>query len=88
MTVDELFDDGFSAVYIASGAGAPAFLGVPGENLGRIFSANEYLTRSNLMKGYLYPEYDTPMPRGKNVIVLGGGNVAMDSAPHSNPAWT
>ena len=80
MTIDELFEDGFNSVYIASGAGAPAFLGVPGENLGRIFSANEYLTRSNLMKGYLYPKYDTPMPKGNKIIVLGGGNVAMDSA--------
>ncbi len=80
MTIDELFEEGFNAVYVASGAGAPVFLGIPGENLGRIFSANEYLTRSNLMKGYLYPKYDTPMPRGRNVVVLGGGNVAMDSA--------
>ena len=79
MTIDELLGD-YDAVYVASGAGAPVFLGVPGENLGGIFSANEYLTRSNLMKGYLYPEYDTPMPRGRRVIVLGGGNVAMDSA--------
>jgi len=67
-------------VYVATGAGAPVFLGLPGENLGGIFSANEYLTRSNLMKGYLYPEYDTPMPNSSNVVVLGGGNVAMDSA--------
>ncbi|MFC1485411.1 NADPH-dependent glutamate synthase [Candidatus Latescibacterota bacterium] len=80
MSVDDLFDEGYDAVYIASGAGAPVFLGVPGENLGGIFSANEYLTRSNLMKGYRYPEYDTPMPRGRQVVVLGGGNVAMDSA--------
>ena len=79
-TVDELFEDGFDAVYIATGAGAPVFLGVPGENLGGIFSANEYLTRSNLMKGYLFPEYDTPMPKSRRVVVLGGGNVAMDSA--------
>ncbi len=80
MTINELFEDGFKAVYVASGAGAPVFLGIPGENLGGIFSANEYLTRSNLMKGYLYPQYDTPMPRGRKVVVLGGGNVAMDSA--------
>jgi len=80
VTIDELFEEGFNAVYVASGAGAPVFLGIPGENLGGIFSANEYLTRSNLMKGYLYPKYDTPMPRGRKVVVLGGGNVAMDSA--------
>ena len=79
-TVDELLDGEFDAVYIATGAGAPVFLGIPGENLGGIFSANEYLTRSNLMKGYLYPKYDTPMPGSNNVVVLGGGNVAMDSA--------
>ncbi len=79
-TIDDLFENGFDAVYVASGAGAPVFLGLPGENLGGIFSANEYLTRSNLMKGYLYPRYDTPMPMGRKVIVLGGGNVAMDSA--------
>ena len=80
ITIDELFEEGYGAVYVASGAGAPVFLGIAGENLGGIFSANEYLTRSNLMKGYLYPEYDTPMPRGRKVAVLGGGNVAMDSA--------
>ena len=80
MTIDELFEEGFNAIYVSSGAGAPVFLGIPGENLGGIFSANEYLTRSNLMKGYLYPKYDTPMPRGRKVVVLGGGNVAMDSA--------
>jgi len=79
-TIDELFAEGYNAVYIATGAGAPVFLGIPGENLGGIFSANEYLTRSNLMKGYLFPEYDTPMPRSRNVVVLGGGNVAMDAA--------
>ncbi|HUT63799.1 MAG TPA: NADPH-dependent glutamate synthase [Anaerolineae bacterium] len=79
-TIDELFDEGFVAVYVASGAGAPVFMGIPGENLGGIFSANEYLTRSNLMKGYLFPKYDTPMPKSKKVVVLGGGNVAMDSA--------
>jgi len=78
-TVDDLLAD-YDAVYVATGAGAPVFLGLPGENLGGIFSANEYLTRSNLMKGYLFPEYDTPMPESRKVIVLGGGNVAMDSA--------
>lgn len=79
-TIDELLGDGFDAVYVATGAGAPVFLGIPGENLGGIFSANEYLTRSNLMKGYRYPEYDTPMPKSRRVVVLGGGNVAMDAA--------
>jgi glutamate synthase (NADPH) small chain len=79
-SVDELLAEGYDAVYIASGAGAPVFLGIPGENMGGIFSANEYLTRSNLMKGYKYPEYDTPMPRGRQVVVFGGGNVAMDAA--------
>jgi len=79
-TVDELLSTGFDAVYIATGAGSPVFLGIQGENLGGIFSANEYLTRSNLMKGYLFPDYDTPMPISHNVIVLGGGNVAMDAA--------
>ena len=79
-TIDDLLADGYDAVYVATGAGAPVFLGIPGENLGGIFSANEYLTRSNLMKGYRYPEYDTPMPKSRRVVVLGGGNVAMDSA--------
>jgi len=79
-TIDDLLMDGFEAVYIATGAGAPVFLKIPGENLGGIFSANEYLTRSNLMKGYLYPKYDTPMPKSRRVAVFGGGNVAMDSA--------
>lgn len=79
-TIDELLRDGYDAVYVATGAGAPVFLGIPGENLGGIFSANEYLTRSNLMKGYRYPEFDTPMPKSRRVVVLGGGNVAMDSA--------
>jgi len=80
-TIDELLgEEGYDAVYVATGAGAPVFLGIPGENLGGIFSANEYLTRSNLMKGYLFPEYDTPMPKSRKVVVLGGGNVAMDAA--------
>ena len=79
-TIDDLLSDGFEAVYIATGAGAPVFLKTPGENLGGIFSANEYLTRSNLMKGYLYPKYDTPMPKSRRGAVFGGGNVAMDSA--------
>ncbi len=78
-TIDELFAEGYDAVYIAVGAGAPVFMDIPGENWMGIYSANEYLTRSNLMKAYLFPEYDTPIIRGKNVAVIGGGNVAMDS---------
>jgi glutamate synthase (NADPH/NADH) small chain len=78
--VDELFEEGFEAVYIGVGAGLPTFLNIPGENLIGILSANEYLTRANLMKAYLFPEYDTPIARGKNVVVLGAGNVAMDAA--------
>lgn len=78
-TVDDLLAEGFSAVYIAVGAGAPVFMGIPGENLLGIYSANEYLTRSNLMKAYLFPDYDTPIVTGKNVAVIGGGNVAMDA---------
>jgi len=78
-TIDELFAAGFDAVYVAVGAGAPVFMNIPGENLSGIYSANEYLTRSNLMKAYRFPEYDTPIVRGRNVAVIGGGNVAMDS---------
>ncbi len=80
ITVDELFEEGFDAVYLGVGAGLPKFLNIPGENLIGVYSANEYLTRSNLMKAYLFPDYDTPIARGKQVVVLGGGNVAMDSA--------
>ncbi|HRF90219.1 MAG TPA: FAD-dependent oxidoreductase, partial [Desulfobacter postgatei] len=80
ITVDELFDEGYDAVYIGVGAGLPKFMNLPGENLIGIYSANEYLTRTNLMKGYLFPKYDTPIARGKHVVVLGAGNVAMDSA--------
>jgi len=78
-TIDELFAEGFDSVFIGVGAGAPVFMNIPGENLSGIYSANEYLTRSNLMKAYLFPEYDTPIVRGKKVAVIGGGNVAMDS---------
>ncbi len=80
VSVDEIFEDGYNAVYIGVGAGLPVFLGVPGENLIGIYSANEYLTRSNLMKAYLFPEYDTPIIRGNDVVVFGAGNVSMDSA--------
>ncbi|WP_457553489.1 NADPH-dependent glutamate synthase [Desulfobacula sp.] len=80
VTIDELFEEGYNAVYIGVGAGLPRFMNLAGENLIGIYSANEYLTRTNLMKGYLFPEYDTPIARGKNVVVLGAGNVAMDSA--------
>jgi len=81
VTIDELFEEeGFDAAYIGVGAGLPRFMNLPGENMIGIYSANEYLTRTNLMKGYLFPEYDTPIARGKNVVVLGAGNVAMDSA--------
>jgi glutamate synthase (NADPH/NADH) small chain len=81
ITVDELLDEeGFSAVFVGVGAGLPTFMGVPGENLGGVYSANEYLTRSNLMKAYAFPEYGTPIVRGRNVCVVGGGNVAMDAA--------
>jgi len=76
----ELFDLGFDAVYVATGAGLPGFMGLPGENLCNVVSANEYLTRVNLMKAYLFPEYDTPAPKGTRVAVVGGGNVAMDCA--------
>ncbi len=79
--VDELLGEmGFDAVYLGVGAGLPNFMGLSGENLGGVYSSNEYLTRANLMKAYLFPEYDTPIIRGKNVCVIGGGNVAMDSA--------
>ncbi|WDP85149.1 MAG: NADPH-dependent glutamate synthase [Desulfobacter sp.] len=80
VTIDELFEEGYDAAYIGVGAGLPRFMNLPGENFIGIYSANEYLTRTNLMKGYLFPEYDTPIARGKNVVVLGAGNVAMDSA--------
>lgn len=78
--LDELFEQGFDTIYLGLGAGLPKFLDIPGENLIGIYSANEYLTRSNLMKAYLFPEYDTPIAKGKNVAVFGAGNVAMDAA--------
>ena len=79
-TVDELMANGYDAVFLGTGAGLPTFMGIPGENFNGVYSANEYLTRSNLMKAYLFPQYDTPLAKGKKVAVLGGGNVAMDSA--------
>jgi glutamate synthase (NADPH/NADH) small chain len=79
-TVDELLKDGYQAVFLGTGAGLPIFMSIPGENLNGIYSANEFLTRVNLMKAYQFPEYDTPVKVGKNVAVIGGGNVAMDSA--------
>jgi len=79
-TVDELLQNGYSAVFLGTGAGLPIFLNCPGENLNGIYSANEFLTRVNLMKAYRFPEYDTPVRIGKRVAVIGGGNVAMDSA--------
>ena len=78
-TADEFFEKGFDAIYVATGAGLPKFLNVPGENLPNVFFANEYLTRVNLMKANNFPEYDTPTKHGKNVVVFGGGNVAMDA---------
>ncbi|MGM0603900.1 MAG: NADPH-dependent glutamate synthase [Bacillota bacterium] len=80
ITVDELFEDGYEAVFIGTGAGLPKFMGIPGENLNGVYSANEFLTRVNLMKAYKYPEYKTPVKVQDKVAVVGGGNVAMDSA--------
>lgn len=78
-TIDELFEMGYDAVFIGTGAGLPNFMGIPGENLIGIYSSNEYLTRSNLMRAFDFPNYDTPIIQGRNVAVLGGGNTAMDS---------
>ncbi|MFO8030550.1 MAG: NADPH-dependent glutamate synthase [Cyclonatronaceae bacterium] len=80
LTIDEIMDEmGFGAVYIGSGAGSPRFLNIPGENLSGVYSASELLTRVNLMKAYKFPEYDTPLKIGSKVVVLGGGDVAMDA---------
>ncbi len=80
MTVDELQQQGYDSIFLGTGAGLPYFMNIPGENLNGVYSANEYLTRSNLMRAYLFPQYDTPIAVSKRVAVLGGGNVAMDSA--------
>jgi glutamate synthase (NADPH/NADH) small chain len=78
-TVPELMEMGFEAVFIGIGAGGPMFMNIPGEALNGVYSANEFLTRSNLMKAYLFPAYDTPIKKSKKVAVVGAGNVAMDS---------
>src|SRR5450631_2230578 len=80
LTVDQMLAGGDEAIFLANGAGLPSFMDIPGENLNGVYSANEFLTRSNLMKAYRFPEYDTPIALGKRVAVIGGGNVAMDSA--------
>ncbi|MFQ5428168.1 MAG: NADPH-dependent glutamate synthase [Thermodesulfobacteriota bacterium] len=79
-TIDELFEDGYEAVFIGTGAGAPKLMNLPGENLVGVYSANEYLTRVNLMKAYLFPDYDTPILLGRHMAVFGAGNTAMDAA--------
>ncbi|GBD96986.1 MAG TPA: NADPH-dependent glutamate synthase [Nitrospirae bacterium] len=79
-TVEELFDEGYKAIFIGVGAGSPKFMGIPGENLNNVYFASEFLTRVNLMKAHKFPVYDTPVKKAKNVAVIGGGNVAMDSA--------
>ena len=78
-TIDQLLNEGFNAVFICTGAGLPIFMDLPGENFNGVYSANEFLTRTNLMKAYEFPKYDTPVKRLKRVAVIGGGNVAMDS---------
>ncbi len=80
VTIDELMEDGYRAVFVGSGAGLPRFLNIPGENLLGVYSANEFLTRVNLMKAYKFPETPTPIKVGKKVAVVGAGNVAMDAA--------
>jgi glutamate synthase (NADPH/NADH) small chain len=79
-TIKELFEEGFKAVFVGTGAGLPVFLGIEGENLNHIYSANEFLVRVNLMRAFDFPNYDTPVYKGKNIVVVGGGNTAMDSA--------
>lgn len=79
-TLDELMEEGYEAIFIGSGAGLPSFMNIEGENLNGVYSANEFLTRINLMKAYKFPDCDTPVKVGKSVAVVGGGNVAMDAA--------
>lgn len=79
-TLEELFKEGFNAVFVGTGAGLPRFLGIPNENLCGIYSANEFLIRVNLMKAYIFPQYDTPIKVREKVVVIGGGNVALDAA--------
>ncbi|MGI6642710.1 MAG: NADPH-dependent glutamate synthase [Bacillota bacterium] len=83
LTIDDLFDDGYEAVFVASGAGLPMFMRIPGENLNGVYSANEWLTRINLMRAWEFPEFDTPIKYGKKVAVVGAGNVAMDAVRSS-----
>ena len=80
ITLDDLFAEGYQSIFIGTGAGLPTLMDIPGKNLNGVYSANEFLTRVNLMKAYKYPEYETPVKIGKKVAVIGGGNVAMDSA--------
>ena len=80
LSIQELFEEGYDAVFIGTGAGLPLFMGIPGENLNNVYSANEFLTRINLMKAYDFPNYDTPITVGNRVGVIGGGNVAIDAA--------
>ncbi len=80
LSLDELKEEGYEAIFVGSGAGLPSFMGIPGENLNGVYSANEFLTRVNLMKAYRFPDADTPVRVTKNVAVVGGGNVAMDAA--------
>lgn len=80
LSLDELLEDGYEAIFVGSGAGLPSFMKIPGENLNGVYSANEFLTRVNLMKAYKFPDCDTPVRVSKNVAVVGGGNVAMDAA--------
>ncbi len=79
-TVDELFEEGFKSIFIGVGAGSPKYLGIPGENLNNVYFASEFLTRINLMKAHRFPIYDTPIKKARKIAVIGGGNVAMDSA--------